>query len=117
MDRIDTKDRIKQLRHIIKNIILKYAAIAPSYGDIEVDTVFDEVGEHYQLWHIGWERKKRIHGCVLHIKIKDEKLWIQHDGIAHGITEELLEAGVLPQEIVLGFFFPSERKHLPFAIA
>jgi hypothetical protein len=110
-------DRLTNLRIIIKEIILKYAAIEPSYGDIEVDTVFDEVGDHYQLWHIGWEGKKRIHGCVLHIKIKDGKLWIQHDGIAHGITDELLEAGVLPQEIVLGFFFPTERKLLPFAVA
>jgi hypothetical protein len=110
-------DRVNELRDIIKNVIRKYAAIPPSQDEIEVDTVFDDVENHYQLWHIGWERKKRVHGCVLHIKIKDGKLWIQHDGIGHGITDELLEAGVKHEEIVLAFFRPSERKHLPFAVA
>ena len=49
--------------------------------------------------------------------LKDGKIWVQHDGIEDGVTNDLLEAGVKQEEIVLAFFLPSERKHLPFAIA
>jgi hypothetical protein len=110
-------DRVEELRQILKAIIGKYAAFTPNYGEIEVDTVIDDTGGHYQLWNIGWQNKRRIHGCVLNVTIKDSKLWIQHDGLGDGITQELLEAGVKPEEIILAFFLPSERKHLPFAVA
>ena len=74
-------------------------------------------GGHYQIWHIGWDGWKRIHYCVLHINIKDGKIWVQHDGIYEGITQKLLDAGVPHKSIVLGFHAPSERKHTPFAVA
>ena len=110
-------DRIEELRAIVKKIILEYAKIPASYGAVEAETVLDDTGGHYQLWHIGWQQYKRIHGCILNINIKEGKLWIQHDGIGDGITDELMEAGVKQEEIVLAFFTPAERKHLPFALA
>jgi hypothetical protein len=42
---------------------------------------------------------------------------VKKDGIGQGTTEELLEAGVKPEEIILAFHRPSQRKHLPFAVA
>lgn len=110
-------DRVDELRQIIKAVVRKYAAFTPNYGEIEVDTVIDDTGGHYQLWNIGWQNKRRIHGCVLNLMLKDGKIWVQHDGIEDGVTNELLEAGVKQEEIVLAFFLPSERKHLPFAVA
>lgn len=110
-------DRVEELRQIIKAVVWKYAAFTPNYGEIEVDTVIDDTGGHYQLWNIGWQNKRRIHGCVLHLMLKDGKIWVQHDGIEDGVTNDLLAAGVKENEIVLAFFTPSERKHLPFAIA
>ncbi|HDN27464.1 MAG TPA: hypothetical protein ENG03_10300 [Thioploca sp.] len=35
-----------------------------------------------------------MRGCVLHIDIKDGKIWIQHDGIEVGIANELIALGV-----------------------
>lgn len=110
-------DRVDELRTIVKDLIRKYAQIPASYGDVVAEPVYDDAGGHYQLWHIGWQQKKRVHGCILNIQLKDGKLWIQHDGIEHGVTDELLEAGVQPEELVLAFFTTAERKHLPFAIA
>jgi hypothetical protein len=110
-------DRVELLRQAAKEVVRKYAGFTPNYGDIEVDTVFDDDGGHYQLWNIGWQNKRRIHGCVLHLVLKNGKIWVQHDGIEDGITNDLLEAGVRQDEIVLAFFTPAERKHLPFAVS
>ena len=35
-------DRVANYRQIIRRIIAEYAALKPSYGDVEVETVFDE---------------------------------------------------------------------------
>ena len=58
----------------------------PSYGEVEVQTIFDWERDHYQLLNVGWDGKKRIRGCVLQIDIKNEKIWIQHDGKEIGIA-------------------------------
>ena len=48
--------------------------------------------------------------------IKDGKVWIQHDGTEDGIAEELVEAGVPREHIVLAFHPPDVRKHTPYAV-
>ena len=59
---------------------------------------------------------KRIHGNLLHIDIKNGKIWIQHDGIEEGIAKELLEMGVPKEDIVLAFYPPYKRPHTGFAV-
>ncbi|MCP4697787.1 MAG: hypothetical protein GY862_13185 [Gammaproteobacteria bacterium] len=49
------------------------------YKHVERQFVFDRERDHYQLWSVGWEGHKRYHGCVLHIDIKNGKIWIQHE--------------------------------------
>lgn len=63
--------------------------------------IIDKENHHYQLVNVGWNNDRRIRGCVLHIDIKDGKIWIQHDGTETGIANELIELGVLKDDIVL----------------
>lgn len=57
----------------------------------------------------------RYYGCFLHIDIpSDGKIWIQHDGTDLNVAEQLLEAGVAKEEIVLGFQPPAVRGVLGF---
>ncbi|MHB2016120.1 MAG: element excision factor XisI family protein [Candidatus Xenobia bacterium] len=100
---------------VVKRIINEYAAVKPSYGQVDVETVFDEERKHYELTWLGWDGYKRIHGPILHVDIRDGKVWIQHDGTERGIADELVEAGVPREHIVLGFHHPDARKHTPFA--
>ena len=53
--------------------------------------------------NIGWDDGKRVHGSLAHVDIIDGKFWIQRDGIEHGIANELLEAGIPKDRIVLAF--------------
>ncbi len=53
---------------------------------------------------------------VIHVDIRDGKIWIQHDGTEEGIANDLMAAGVPQSDIVLGFHPPSERAYTPFAV-
>lgn len=53
---------------------------------------------------------------MLHIDIKDGKIWIQHNGTERRIAQDLLELGVPKQDIVLAFHSPTRRKYSDFAV-
>jgi len=108
-------DQLEKYRTIIKNILNEYAKYKPSHGDIETETIFDNEKDHYEVVHVGWHNKKRIHGSVIHIDIKGGKVWIQHDGTSDGIADELVEAGIPKEDIVLGFRYPKFRKYTEYA--
>lgn len=107
--------QVDKYRAVIKRLLDEYAKYKPSHGDIDTETVFDTEKDHYELVHVGWDGKKRIHGSVLHLDIKDGRVWIQHDGTSEGIADELVEAGIPKEHIVLGFRYPQYRKYTEFA--
>lgn len=83
--------------------------------EYEVQTVFDDQQRHYQLLHVGWRGSRRDFGCILHLDIKNGKIWIQHDGTEVGIANQLTELGVPKQDIVLAFHEPEVRQYTDFS--
>lgn len=83
--------------------------------DTEKELIFDCQTNRYLLVHLGWENEERVYGCVVHVDIKDGKIWIQRDGTEVGVANELVTAGVPKQDIVLGFHAPYKRKFTEFA--
>ena len=82
-------DKLEKYRNIVKRILNEYAKLKPAYGEIEVETVFDENKDHYIMTNIGWEDGKRVYGNIIHVDIINGKLWIQYDGTEDGIAGEL----------------------------
>ena len=78
--------------------------------------IFDRENHHYHLINVGWNENQRIRGCVLHIDIKDGKIWIQHDGTAPGVATELVEMGVPKQDIILAFHAPYKWPYTGFGV-
>ncbi len=105
-----------EYREIIKRIILEYAAIKPVYGEVEVETIFEERGGHYEMVYAGWNDYRRVHGTVIHVDVKGDKIWIQHDGTEYGIANELVEAGIPKEQIVLAFQPRWKRPSTGFAV-
>jgi XisI protein len=95
--------------------ILKRHSIHHSNDDTEVQLIFDPERDHYQVIHLGWEELRRVYGCIIHIDIKEGKIWIQRDGTEIGVANELVTAGVPKQDIILGFHAPYKRKFTEFA--
>lgn len=108
-------DKLAQYRNYIENLLQEYGNYKPSYGDVEMQLIFDRERDRYQLMSVGWNKNRRIHGIVLHVDIKDGKIWIHHDGTEAGIAKELLALGVPNQDIVLAFHAPARRKYTEFA--
>ncbi|MCA9299355.1 MAG: XisI protein, partial [Phycisphaerales bacterium] len=102
-------DRVDEYRTLVQSLLGEYGSIRPTYGDVEFETIFDKESDRYQLMAVGWEGKRRMHGCVAHVDIKGGKVWIQHDGTEEGIANRLVAAGVPRDNIVLAFHAPYKR--------
>jgi len=111
---MDTLDRYRQL---VQDILDEYAQVPYAHGDIRFEPVFDREADRYLLMILGREKGRRVHGCLVHVDIVDDKLWIQRDGTERGIANELVSAGVPKDQIVLGFRSAELRKHTEFAVA
>jgi len=72
--------------------------------------------DHYQLLNVGWHGNRRVRGCVLQIDIKNEKIWIQHDGTEIGVANELVEWGVPKEDIILAYHAPYKRPYTGFGV-
>jgi XisI protein len=110
-------DNLDFYREVVEKILRKYAEIPYSYSEIKGYLIIDQDRNHFMLFDIGWQQKKRVHGCVTHVQIIDHKIWVQRDGIEDGITDELVEAGIPKDKIVLGFQPPNVRHHTGYAVA
>ena len=96
-------DTITNDREIVKQVILKYAQFRPSDGQIRLDTVFDETQDRYLLMQVGWDNKRRISGDIIYITLHDGKVYLEYDGIEHGIYEDLVNQGIEEERIILAF--------------
>jgi hypothetical protein len=110
-------DDVTRYRSIIRDLIEACAKFQPARGEVQIETIFDESNDHYELMYAGWNGPYRIHGSVLHLDIRDGKVWIQHDGTEEGVAEQLVAAGIPRDRIVLGFKSPDIRPHTGYASA
>jgi hypothetical protein len=108
-------EKLTNYRTYITQLIEHIGAEIPSSDDVETQYIFDTTHDHYQLYQVGWEKYEWIHGCILHVDIKNEKIWIQHNGTELGIADEFIALGVPKEDIVLGFQAPYKRKYTGFA--
>ncbi|HEX7842085.1 MAG TPA: XisI protein [Kofleriaceae bacterium] len=109
-------DTVTRYREIVQRLIEEYARYKPSHGEIDTEIVIDPARNHYELLHIGFDGPRRVHGTVLHVDIRDEKIWIQYDGTDRPLAEELVRAGVPREAVVLAFYPPEVRPHTDFGI-
>lgn len=104
-------------RELVQKAIEQHAR-EQSEEDMETtEIVFDLERDRYLLLYVGWRDEQRIHGCPIHIDIKDEKIWIQRDFTEEGLANQLVELGVPKADIVLGFRAPYVRQFTGFSVA
>ncbi|MFN8487563.1 MAG: XisI protein [Caldilineaceae bacterium] len=110
-------DQLNNYRNLVKQVLLQNAEHAPTLGEIESMPVFDEQNDQYFLVDFGWNRTGRVHAVILHLQIKNGKVWIERDGTEAGIAYELMEVGIPKEDIVLAFYRPERRAITEFAVA
>lgn len=103
---------------IIKELLTELAQYQPSHGEITPMVAFDDDHGQYLLLHIGWDGVRRVRSLIAHIRLSDDKIWIEHDGTpAPGIAVALMDAGVPNDAMVLAFHHPSVRSRTDVAVA
>jgi XisI protein len=112
-------DKLDHYRFLIKKVLTEYNQLfsSASPNNVEMLLAFDEQRDQYLWFQLGWTPEERIKGNSLHIRIKNEKIYIEEDWTEEGIATELLREGVPKSDIVLAFYPPETRKLTEFAIA
>jgi hypothetical protein len=100
---------------IIQDILSNHSTNDTANGT-EIQLLFDTQRHYYQVLNIGWKQQIRTYGVIIHVDIKDDKIWIQRDGTEIGIANELIAVGVPKEDIVLGFHAPYKRQFTGFAV-
>lgn len=112
-------DKLASYRKIIQKILTEYQQWAAGANQPEVEQClsFDEIRDQYLWFHVGWRKKTRDFGVTVYLRIENDKVWIEEDWTKQGIANELLDAGIPAEDIVLGFQHPSKRPLTEFAVA
>lgn len=110
-------EKLMYYRAIIKRLLNEEAHYPLPTGDTEAIVIVDETHDQYQLLYLGWQPPRRVHALVLHLRLHNGKIWIEHDGTEAGIANALLAAGVPSEDIVLAFHPPEKRPLTGFAVA
>ena len=108
-------DRLEHYRAALREVVSELIEHRISHGDVRTEAIIDPSGDHYLVMHVGWQGNCRVHSCILHVDIIEEKVWIEHDGTSEGVADALLAAGIPPESIVLGFQPPEMRRLSEFA--
>ncbi|MEZ4664816.1 MAG: XisI protein [Caldilineaceae bacterium] len=109
-------EKLDDYRAKVQQIIAGYVKRLSTSGDDSLEAVFDTTHDHYLLVEAGWRGERRNYGSLIHIDIKNQKIWIQHDGTEVGVANELIDMGIPKEDIVLGFHSPFMRQHTEFAV-
>jgi hypothetical protein len=109
-------DKLARYRQIVRAVIEDYAKYPPSHGQIKAEAVVDSEHDHYEVMHVGWDGRRRVHGTVIHLDIHDGKVWLQYDGTNRPVADELIAAGIPKEDIVLAFHPADIRHHTGFAV-
>lgn len=111
--------KLEKYREYVQSVLTEYAksrTYNKKNNELEMQTIFDTVHDHYQLIYVGWDKGRRVYGPVIHLDIKNEKIWLQWNGTEDDIAADLVEMGVPKQDIVLGFHSPYMRQFTDFAV-
>ena len=112
-------DKTLKYKELVKKILNRYVEIDRQQPQIGIDyfLVADDVQGHYLWTSLGWSNGKRSRYIHAHLRINNEKIYIETDLTELGVATDLIEDGVPKSDIVLAFQEPSVRQYTEFAIA
>ena len=104
---------------LIKQALNAYVSLVRQSPSPHYDVVcaFDDQHQQYVVRKLGWKEGRRIRQTVLHVALRDRKIWIEEDWTEDGIATHFLKDGVPPDDMVLGFQPPIMRPYTEFAVA
>jgi hypothetical protein len=109
--------KIKKYQKVILSILEAYAKVRYENLNAENRLIADKENHRYQVVTIGWDGRKFVHDCPLHLDIIDGKIWVQRNMTDIDLDTIFAENGVPKTDIVLGFLSPKMREYSDYAVA
>lgn len=110
-------DKLSNYRQSIKEFLIEQTKSKVVGGDIETEVIFDDNRDRYLLIDLGWQEHQRIYNCVIHLEIRDSKIWIQRNQTDKPIADVLISMGVAKEDIILGLQPPYIREYTGLGVA
>ena len=110
-------EKLDNQRSLILTLLTDLAETVRTDDTVEPVVIADREGDNYQLLYVGWEGEQRIFDTAVYIRLRQGKVWIEHNALPERVGELLVAAGVPREQIVLGFQPPQLRPLTDFAAA
>jgi hypothetical protein len=111
-------EKLVKYRSWIKQLLSDFAQPPnKNQPDIEEQLIFDTERDHYQVLALGWENGKRVYFTILHLDIKNDKIWLQENSTDYDIIGDLEAKGVPKSDIVLGIHPKNVRPLTEYAVS
>ncbi len=111
-------EKLVKYRNLIMETLSEYAKPSPNrQAGIEEQLLFDTQRDHYQVLALGWEKGKRVYFCILHLDIRNGKIWLQENSTDFDVIGILEDKGVPKSDIVLGIHPEDVRPMTEYAVA
>ncbi|MEB3295158.1 MAG: XisI protein [Synechococcales bacterium] len=110
-------DRLEQYRKAIQELLQDYVADSCNETNFETQVLCDRDHDHYQLVSLGWQGHRRFYSVLMHLDIKESKIWIQRNETDRLIAQELVSMGVEKEDIVLGLQPEYARADTGYSVA
>jgi hypothetical protein len=104
-------------RTVITRFVEEIAAIRPAIGDIECVALIDDARDIYAVVMVGWDRTGRVVDPLVLARLVKDKVYVEADGTDLDLVGRLLDAGVPPDHVVIGYQHPDMRADTKFAVA
>jgi hypothetical protein len=106
-------DKLTKYRKIITKVLTDYASIPYYYGELKAELIISKDENRYLIITSGWENKTRVHACIIHIDIIDDKIWIQ--SISENLREKARCQGVFKEKMRVVFLPFGKRSNNQFS--
>jgi hypothetical protein len=108
---------LNDYRNIIKTFLEESIVESLNDPNFETQLICDRDRDHYQLVSLGWQGHRRFYSVLIHLDIKDDKVWIQRNDTDRLIAQELMALGIARADIILGLQPAYARADTGYSVA
>ncbi|MEM8637285.1 MAG: XisI protein [Cyanobacteria bacterium P01_G01_bin.54] len=108
---------VEQYRKLVCDFLLAQCPPDEDHGEVESQLILDSERDRYLLIDMGWQDLKRIYACVIHLEIREGKIWIQRNMTETDIATALVESGIPKEDIILGLQPAYKRPYTGYGAA
>jgi hypothetical protein len=108
---------LNDYRNIIKTFLEESIVESLNDPNFETQLICDRDRDHYQLVSLGWQGHRRFYSVLIHLDIKDDKVWIQRNDTDRLMAQELMALGIARADIILGLQPAYARADTGYSVA